>query len=90
MRKQEFTTQFKKDAKRVKKRRKKIDKLKTLMTHIIREETLDSSYKDHALKGTLLGYRDAHIEGDWVLIYKITGNTVLFVRTGTHSDLFDS
>ena len=33
-------------------------------------------------------HRDSHIEPDWILIYKIEGNTLYLDRTGTHSDLF--
>jgi len=45
-------------------------------------------YLDHPLKGNWRGFRDAHIEPDWVLIYKIDGNIVRFERTGRHTDLF--
>ena len=31
---------------------------------------------------------DAHVENDWILIYKIEDNNLLFARTGSHSDLF--
>jgi len=38
-------------------------------------------------------FRDCHIAGDWVLIYRLNvlpeGEEVIFVRTGTHSELFD-
>ncbi|MBX9487384.1 type II toxin-antitoxin system YafQ family toxin, partial [Yersinia enterocolitica] len=34
------------------------------------------------------GYRDAHIEPDWLIIYKITDDLLRFERTGSHSDLF--
>ncbi|MGK4855740.1 type II toxin-antitoxin system mRNA interferase toxin, RelE/StbE family, partial [Salmonella enterica] len=30
----------------------------------------------------------AHIEADWILIYKITDECLLFERTGKHADLF--
>lgn len=54
---------------------------------------LPPEYKDHPLKGDWEGFRECHIGGDFLLIYKITirgrHETVGFVRTGTHSDLFD-
>ncbi|MBX9489123.1 type II toxin-antitoxin system mRNA interferase toxin, RelE/StbE family, partial [Yersinia enterocolitica] len=34
------------------------------------------------------GYRDAHIEPDWLIIYKMTDYLLRFERTGSHSDLF--
>ncbi len=45
-------------------------------------------YKDHSLQGNFKGYRDAHIEPDLLLIYKITDDLLRFERTGTHTDLF--
>ena len=47
-------------------------------------------YLDHPLKGNWQGYRDAHIEPDWLLIYKLEGESVRFERTGRHVDLFDA
>ncbi|MGA1982490.1 MAG: type II toxin-antitoxin system YafQ family toxin [Acidobacteriaceae bacterium] len=46
-------------------------------------------YRDHPLKNNWSGYRDAHIEPDWVVIYCIIGDVVRFERTGTHADLFE-
>jgi len=42
------------------------------------------------LQDTWRGYRDAHIEGDWILIYKVVGNDLKLARTGTHQDIFSS
>jgi len=50
---------------------------------------LPESYKDHTLKGNWMGFRDAHLEPDWLLIYRIQGNEVQLARTGSHSDIFD-
>ena len=49
-----------------------------------------SLYKDHALKGNFIGYRECHIRPDWLLMYKIDKQilTLALTRTGTHSDLF--
>ena len=84
----EYTSQFKKDIRRLKRRGKNLDLFKSLVDLLLHKKKLPSSYRDHALKGNYLGYRDAHIEGDWILIYKVNNLTVLFVRTGTHADLF--
>lgn len=88
MREIEYSGQFKKDIKRAKKRGKNIFKIKTLMDLIIEGHSLPSSYLDHPLKGDWSGFRDAHIEPDWLLIYKITDQFIRFERTGNHSDLF--
>ena len=34
------------------------------------------------------GYRDCHIEPDWLLLYKIDGNDLTLARTGTPAVLF--
>ena len=59
------------------------------MELIVNDNVLPSSYKDRQLKGMWNDFRELHIEADWLLIYRITGNTVYFTRTGTHSDLFN-
>nr|WP_276951548.1 type II toxin-antitoxin system YafQ family toxin [Helicobacter rodentium] len=44
---------------------------------------------DHALKGTWLGFREFHIGGDTLVIYKIyDDNTLKLIRLGSHSQLF--
>ncbi len=64
-------------------------KLRTLLSLLIEGAPLPREYRDHPLRGNWEGYRDAHIEPDWLLIYKATAKTVHFERTGTHVDLFD-
>ncbi|EMY77140.1 addiction module toxin component YafQ [Leptospira weilii serovar Ranarum str. ICFT] len=84
-----YTTQFQKDLKLQKKRKKDLNKLKEVMSRLIDGVQLVSKYKDHKLTGNYKNRRECHIEPDWLLIYKLDGNTILFERTGTHSDLFD-
>lgn len=80
---------FKRDAKRAEKQGKDMTKLRTLLTLLIEEKPLPARYKDHQLKGDWNSYRDAHIEPDWLLIYRVAGKELQLVRTGTHADLFD-
>ncbi|HFS1417574.1 TPA: type II toxin-antitoxin system YafQ family toxin [Klebsiella pneumoniae] len=85
----EYSGQFQKDVKKAQKRHKDMSKLKALMTLLINDALpLPQVYKDHPLQGNYKGYRDVHIEPDWLLIYKITDEVLRFERTGTHSDLF--
>lgn len=85
----EYSGQFQKDVKKAQKRNKDMAKLKTLITLLIEDKLpLPAVYKDHPLQGDHKGYRDAHIEPDWLLIYKISDTKLRFERTGTHSDLF--
>jgi len=53
-------------------------------------ESLPEKNKDHALAGDWNGYRECHIQPDWLLIYKTEENlrVLVLVRTGTHSKLF--
>lgn len=56
---------------------------------LIEETSLPPAYRDHPLKGSWSGFRDAHIEPDWLLIYRIAGEELQLARTGSHADLFD-
>ena len=67
-----------------------LGKLRKVMDMIVNEQPLPEKYEDHPIHGEWEGSRDCHIQGDWVLIYKINDvtRTVTFQRTGSHSDLF--
>ena len=89
MLKLEYSTQFKKDF-------KKIAKLPipdvVEVGHVIKqlqlENTLLEKYVDHLLSGGWQGYRDCHIKPDLVLIYKIDSDSLKLARVGSHSELF--
>ena len=89
MRQPDYSGQFKRDVKQSQKRGKDMNKLKTLLSLLIEGGPLPAIYLDHPLKGDWKGFRDAHIEPDWLLIYKIIDDVVRFERTGRHADLFD-
>lgn len=84
------TSQFKKDFKLAVKRGCNIEKLQNAVTILASGETLPDEYRDHPLRGNYGGYRECHIEPDWLLVYKISENVLVLTlyRTGTHSDLF--
>jgi mRNA interferase YafQ len=71
------------------KRGKDMAKLRNLLSLLMEGGPLPPRYKDHPLSGNWKHFRDCHIEPDWLLIYKIEGNDLYLVRTGTHSDLFE-
>ncbi|MCK4760597.1 MAG: type II toxin-antitoxin system YafQ family toxin [Candidatus Aminicenantes bacterium] len=83
-----YTNRFKKDLKRVKRRKKDTGKLKAVMLELGRDMGLDPQYQDHKLGGRWAGRRECHIEPDWLLIYKIDVQYIIFERTGSHADLF--
>lgn len=86
----EYTARFKRDLKLAKRRNKNLSLLQKVMKDIAQKEALSSRLKDHALTGNWAGYRELHLQPDWLLIYKLLPKekVVIFVRTGTHSDLF--
>ena len=83
-----YTKQFSKDVKLAQRRRKNMEKLKMIVRSLIAGERLDPIHRDHKLIGDYVGRRECHIESDWLLIYKIQGDTIVFERNGDHSDLF--
>lgn len=84
------TNQFRKDLKRIKKRGLSLSKLETVLETLLKEKTLDQRYRDHALVGNYIGFRECHIEPDWLLVYAIDKGQLILTasRTGSHSDLF--
>ncbi len=66
-----------------------MDVARVVMGRLIHQQPLDPKHKDHPLRGEWEGHRECHLEGDWLLIYRIEGDQITFERTGTHSDLFD-
>ena len=83
-----YTTQFKKDYKKIKKQQKNLSKLTIVIEKLLSQQKLEPKYKDHPLSGNFKNHRDCHIEPDWKLIYRITKEELILERTGSHSDLF--
>lgn len=83
-----ITKQFEKDVKTSKKRGKNTLKLREIMTALLNQEKLPLKNRDHLLTGNYANRRECHIEPDWLLIYKLESDCIIFERTGTHSDLF--
>ena len=83
-----YTTQFKKDFKRVSNQGKEISKLELVIDTLLSNKKLESKYRDHQLIGKWKNHRDCHIEPDWILIYRLTDDALILERTGSHSDLF--
>ena len=79
---------FSRDVKLAQKRGKDMAKLRDLILLLIEGYPLPERFKDHPLSGEWKHFPDCHIEADWLLIYKIDGDDLHLVRTGTHSDLF--
>ncbi len=83
-----YTTQLKKDFKRVSKQGKDLLKLERIIVTLFSGKELEPKFRDHSLSGKWKSHRDCHIEPDWILIYKLTAESLILERTGSHSDLF--
>lgn len=85
-----FTKKFQRDYKLAEKRGLNNDLLNEVVRLLALGEKLPSNYKDHLLKGNFKGFRECHIQPNWLLIYKIDDDqkVIQMIRTGSHSDLF--
>ena len=83
------TAQFRKVYKLARKRGYDMVLLEEVLNTLLQEKPLDAKYRDHDLTGNYLGFRECHIQGDWLLIYAIDHKDLFLIasRTGTHSDL---
>lgn len=64
-------------------------KLHAVTDLLIEQKPLPRKYYDHSLSGKYKGHRECHIQPDWLLIYKIVGDVIIFERMGSHADLFN-
>lgn len=85
-----FSSAFKKDYKRAIKRGLDMSLFEGVYSILEQKGELPPKYKAHPLTGNWGGCIDAHIQPDWVLIYRIdkSAGVIDFVRMGSHSDLF--
>ena len=91
----DYAKAFSKDWERLSKSgRYDMNRLKEAIVLLIANEgMLPAEWKDHPLKGGWAGYRECHVGGDFLLIYQVDdeagkGGMIVFVRAGTHSELF--
>ena len=86
-----LSNRFKKELKLAAKRGYNLDLLENVVDTLARGEKLTEKFRDHELIGNYAGFRECHIQPDWLLVYRIENSElILFLsRTGTHSDLFD-
>lgn len=85
-----LSTRFKKSLKVARKRGLNLALLENVVTMLQNNIPLDEKYRDHELKGKYQGFRECHIQPDWLLIYLKEQDvlTLTLVDTGTHADLF--
>ena len=63
---------------------------KRVVTSLQKGEKLSAVYKDHALTGDMLGYRECHISSDLLLVYERRDEVLvlLLIDIGSHSQIF--
>lgn len=86
-----LTGKFKKSLKLAKKRGCDISLMENVVDTLQQGLSLDQKYRDYELKGKYKGFRECHIQPDWLLIYLIENDvlTLTLIDTGTHADLFN-
>ena len=90
----DYTRNFLKDWQRLSRSgRYDMNRLKEAMTLLIANDgPLPPEWFDHPLTGEWAGHRECHVGGDFLLIYTLDDSSkscsVVFVRSGTHSELF--
>jgi len=80
--------QFRRDVRLAQRRGKDMSKLRELILLLAEASPPAPRHKDHPLTGEWKQHRECHLEPDWLVIYKVDGDDLYLVRTGTHSDLF--
>lgn len=85
-----YTPRFLAAAKRCKKQGKDMSQLWDAVRLLMEEGSLPASYSPHVLHDEYAGYRECHIDDDWLLIWKQNDNKLTLVLTnlGSHSELF--
>lgn len=71
--------------------RRDMNETAAIMALVLSGNPLPAQYNDHALTGDMQGYRELHIGGDYLLIYKVDENKhlIIFTDLGTHAELFE-
>jgi len=85
----ERTKVFKRDITKVKFSNQHYAKYIIYLEHLLNGKKLPKEARDHSLNGNWNDYRELHISGDLLLVYKIEMGTVYLARIGTHSQLFN-
>ncbi|NLG07182.1 type II toxin-antitoxin system YafQ family toxin [Candidatus Peribacteria bacterium] len=86
-----LTKRFRKDIRKL--QRSHYYDLRTLQEAIdtlAQGRQLSVQYRDHPLRGNLVGRRECHLAPDWLLVYRKCERTLVLIllRTGSHADVF--
>ena len=82
------STRFRRDVKRQIRKGVDLSRLEAVIEILVVQQPLEDRYRDHPLIGNWKGYRECHIQPDWLLIYRTIDDELQLARTGSHVDLF--
>jgi mRNA interferase YafQ len=89
-----FTRRFERDFRRLKKRvpAASLDyhTLEYVFELLQRGAPLPHAFREHRLGRDYTGFFECHVDADWLRVYRVRRNRIVFHRTGTHRELFTS
>ena len=83
-----ISKRFKKDLNLAERQNRNLRLLNEVVLKLANGKGLDVKHRDHALSGFWRGYRECHIQPDWLLVYRIKDGVLSLITMGTHSVLF--
>ena len=85
-----YSGSFKRDIKRCQKRGLNLSLLQDAIEILRTTGTLPAKYRPHRLYANYEGFWEAHIQPDWLLVWRQNDAQLylLFTKTGTHADIF--
>ena len=87
-----FTRRFERDFRRLKKAlpRQTLDyeTLEFVFRLLQSGRSLPAVFREHPLAGEYAGFTECHMDADWLLVYRVMRDRIVFYRTGTHRQLF--
>ncbi len=91
----EYTSKFERDVKRLKNKHVDVEPLKDVIRLVLTNdsaslEELRRRHRMHELKGSWRGTKECHVAnaGDWLCVWQTTDDLAVFLRTGTHDEIF--
>jgi mRNA interferase YafQ len=82
------SSRFRRDVKRLRRQGADLVHLQSIIRELAAGKMLAARYRDHALIGNWKGFRECHVQPDWLLIYRIENDELQLARTGSHAQLF--
>ena len=83
-----YERQFKKEYKRLQQIGRNLARFREAIQYLQDGNSLPEHYRDHQLGGDWNGFKECHLGGDFLLIYRIHHDELMVVSIGSHSQLF--